>query len=389
MTSTNMVTEKVSIIPVENREEMMRLAQGKNHIINLSMGNPDLPTPNYIIKKTKEALEEDFTKYTNYYGIEELRSKIAEDLYKKIKLTYNYEKDIIITHGVQEAIFIAVQSLIDQNDEIIIPTPHFFPFEQAVRFAGGNPVFVELKYKNGYNLDPEALEKVITVKTKAIIFSNPSNPLGVVWTKEQLRYIAGVAKKHNLIVISDEIYDGLIDGVYPGSIAEIDGMQERTLVLNGFSKTYCIPGMRVGYIAGHESIISQIRKLHYCITLCPCSLSQKAALAALNCPVNEKNWIREVFNKRRRILLNNLANIPHVSCSHARGGLFIFPDFSYYETDSLKLSKYLIEEAEVVTLPINVPEGGKGHLRLSLCVSEDKLIEATERMKIALSRLKV
>ncbi|HHT63406.1 MAG TPA: aminotransferase class I/II-fold pyridoxal phosphate-dependent enzyme, partial [Clostridia bacterium] len=288
-----LITERVSNIPMENREFIQEYAAGRPGIIDLSIGNPDLPTPAYIVNKSKEAIDQGHTRYTGYYGTPELKAAIAKRFREKNGLNYNPEKDIIVTQGVTEGIFICVQSLIDQGDEIIIPTPHYGPYEQAAAFSKGRIIFFELLEEDNYRLDPERLEMAITPKTKVLIFCNPSNPLGDVWPKEDLQEIARIAQKHNLIVISDEIYDGFIDAPYPGSIASLEGMQERTLVLNGFSKVYCMTGFRVGYIAGPEKLISQIKKLHYTITLCPNSISQKAAEAALECPQNEIDYIVE------------------------------------------------------------------------------------------------
>lgn len=387
MKNNNIVTDKVKRIPLESREEMIKYSEGRSDVINLSMGNPDLPTPKYIINKIIEAAGEGFTKYTMYYGLSELKSAISEELLKKNKLSYDPEDEIIVTHGVQEAIFVGIQALIDEGDEIIMPTPHFVPFEQSTLFAGGVPVFVELKESNDFNLDFNDLEAVITPKSTVIIISNPSNPLGVVYTKEELRKLAQFAKKHDLMVISDEIYDGLIDVPYPGTIASLEGMQERTLVFNGFSKTYCMPGMRIGYIAGPKEIICQIKKLHYCITLCPCSISQKAALAALSCPDSELKEISDTFRRRREVMYEELMKIPYVTCVKPVGGLFAFPNFKYYGDDSLEISRYLVRESGVVTLPVSGPGAvGKGFLRISVCVSEEEIIEAMTRIRLALSK---
>lgn len=389
MSKPNMITEKVYSIPMESREMIQKYAAGRTDIINLAVGNPDIPTPQYVIDKSKEALDQRFTRYTGYYGTEELKTAIAENLKEKTNLEYQGDSEVIVTHGAMEAIFVCIQALIDDGDEIIIPTPHFAPFEQATVFAKGKAVFVELKAEDDFRLDPEILEKAITPKSKAIIFSNPSNPIGVVWSKEDLEQIARIAIKHNLIVISDEIYDGLIDGIYPGSIAGIPGMRERTLILNGFSKTYCMTGFRVGYIVGPEILIAEIKKLHYCVTLCPCSISQKAALAALNCPENEVNDIKETFSRRRKSIYQELMDIPEIKCTKPQGGMFVLPDFKAYGKDGEELSKFFVRETGVITLPVNVQgELGKGLLRLSICAEEDLIVEGIRRIKKALLKLR-
>lgn len=382
------IKPKVINIPMENRELVQDYAAGRPGIIDLSLGNPDLPTPPYIVKKAIEAIEQGFTRYTGYYGTPELKEAIAKRFKEKNQLDYNPEKDIIVTQGVTEGFFICIQSLIDEGDEIIIFTPHYAPYEQAVAFSKGKAVFVELKETDNYRFDAEQLKRSITSRTKAIIFCNPSNPLGDIWSKEDLQQIACIAQEHDLTVISDEIYDGFIDDEYPGSIASLEGMQGRTLVLNGFSKVYCMTGFRVGYIAGPEKLISEIKKLHYTITLCPNSISQKAAVAALECPQNEIDYIVDTFRQKRMVLCKGLEDIPGIRCFKPKGGIFALPNFQAYNMDAIEMSKFLVREAGVVTLPMNdVGEERKAFIRLSICVSEEQIVEALKRIKDALNKL--
>jgi len=378
------VTTNVSGIPMEAREELSAYAKNKKDIVNLAVGNPDLPTPQFIVDGVKKALDEGHTKYTAYHGFDEVNEAICKRIKGKTGLSYNYKTDIIFTHGVQEAIFIAIQALLGQGDDILIPTPHFAPFEQSAYFAQANPILVQLSESDNYTPNYSNINEAITSKTKALIFSNPSNPLGVVWTKDDMEIIANIAKKHDLIVISDEIYDELLDTPYPGSIAELPGMKERTLVLNGFSKTYAMTGLRAGYIAGPEKIIKEIKKLHYCITLCPGSLSQKAALCALTCPRSEIEEINNVYSGRRKILYNELLKIDNVSCVKPVGGLFAYPNFSFYNMDNLDLCKFLIDKAGVLTLPGNT-EGG--YLRLSICASKQDIIKGVQSIGKALQQI--
>jgi aminotransferase len=385
---TTIIKDKVRNIPMENREFIQEYAEGRPGIIDLSIGNPDLPTPPYIARKAIEAIEQGHTRYTGYYGTPELKAAIAKRFKEKNQLDYDPKQNIIVTQGVTEGMFVCIQSLIDEGDEIIIFTPHYAPYEQAIYFSKGKAVFVELLPEDNYRMDPERLEKAITSKTRVIMFCNPSNPLGDVWPKEDLQKIAHIAQKHNLIVISDEIYDGFIDQDYPGSIASLEGMQERTIVLNGFSKVYCMTGFRVGYIAGPEEIITEIKKLHYTITLCPNSISQKAAVAALECPQNELDKIVETFRQRRKMLCKGLEDIPGLKCFKPKGGLFALPDFQAFNMNAIEMSKYLVREAGVVTLPMSeMGTGENAYIRLSICVPEEEIVEALKRIKNALVRL--
>lgn len=382
------VTEKVCSIPMESRETIQNYAAGRADIINLAVGNPDIPMPQYIVDQSKAAFDQRVTRYTAYYGTDELKSAIARRLAEKNDLRYPAEQEIIVTHGVMEGIFICIQALIDDGDEIIIPTPHFVPFEQAAIFAKGRPVFVPLQQADDFRITAEQLEKAVTAKSKVIIFSNPANPTGVVWQQAELAAVAQIARKYDLMVISDEIYDGLVDGPYPGSIASLPGMQERTLVLNGFSKTYCMSGLRIGYIAGPEPLIADIKKLHYCITLCPCSISQQAALAALSCPEKEVSSIAQVFDQRRRTLYRELMTIPKINCVQPMGGMFVLPDFQAYGMSGEELSMFLVRETGVITLPVSPPgEAEKCYLRISICAEEAAIVEGIRRIKEALGKL--
>lgn len=383
-----LIAEKVRNIPMENREYIQEYAAGRPGIIDLSIGNPDLPTPSYIINKTKEAVEQGFTRYTGYYGTPELKEAIAKRLQEKNQLHYDPHEEIIVTQGVNEGIFVCIQSLIDEGEEIIIPTPHYAPYEQSAVFAKGKIVFLELLERDNYRINAERLERAVSPKSKVIIYSNPSNPLGGVWPREDLEKIAHIAKKHDLIVISDEIYDGFIDVPYPGSIASLEGMRERTIVLNGFSKLYCMAGFRVGYIAGPKRLMEHIKKLHYCIILTPNSISQKAALAALECPQHEIEPIVERYRKRRQLLYEGLKDIPGLKCFKPNGGLFLLPSFQVFNMDPIEMSKYLVREAGVVTLPMNdIGEELRAYIRLSTCVPEEEIVEALKRIKEALAKL--
>jgi aminotransferase len=377
-TKETYVVEHVSGIPRENREMIHDYAKQFTGIINLAIGNPDLPTPEYIINKTKEALEEGFTKYTDYYGMLDLRESVSESIYLKTGVSYDPVSEIIITHGGQEAIFISVQALLGVDDEIVIPTPHFAPFERAAYFARAKTTMLELNESEQYRPNRKQLSEAIGLRTKALIMSNPVNPLGVVWNGDDLAVIAEAAINADLIVIADEIYDQIIDLPYPGSLAALPDMRERVLMINSFSKAYSMTGLRVGYLAGPAKLIKEIKKLHYNITLCPCSLSQKAALAALSCPEEELAPIANTLNHRRKILYEALFDIPRVKCVEPHGGLFAYPNFSYYANDSIDFSKELIKNTSVITLP---GESSSVHLRFSVCTTEENIVEGVSRIK--------
>lgn len=376
-----------------------KLRKEGKRIINFSAGEPDFGTPEPVRRAAIKAIEENFTRYTPVGGMEELIQAIIEKFSKDNNLHYT-PSQIVIGNGAKQIIYNALQVVCNPGDEVIIPLPYWVSYPEQVRLAGAVPVYISLEFEKELKVDPEELKRAIhPEKTKAIILNTPHNPTGGVFPEEELRKIAEVIEPYPILVISDEIYEDFVYETRHVSFASLgDTISEKTLTVNGVSKTYSMTGWRIGYAGGPENIIQTMIKLQSHSTSCASSISQKAALAALNQPrVEIKKWIEE-FDHRRKILKEGLKKIKGVKVNKARGAFYIFPDFTnflgtVYEKkgqiirNSVDLASYLLEEAGVATVPGSA-FGLEGHLRISYAVSPEEIKEGLEKMRSALIKLR-
>ena len=374
-------------IPVTERSRMIALAKGYSNIISLGRGDPDLDTPGNIVEAAKRALDQGKTHYTDWIGIPELREAIADKLRRENGMDYD-KSEILVTVGGQEAVFMLMLSLLNMGDEIIIPEPRYTSYDTAIEVAGGKMVPLITKPENDFQIMAEDVEKLITPRTKALLVITPNNPTGVVMTKENLEALAEVAKRHDLVVISDEIYEKLMfDGWKHWSIGSFPGMKERTLTVNGVSKSYSMTGWRLGYVAGPRNIIDAMSQLKYAITICAASISQLAALEAFTGPQDSLEEMVNVYNKRRLVTMMRLdrLGIPYVT---PRGAFYIFPEIRKYGMTSFDFCRFMMEKAQVLLFPGTAfGEGGEGFVRISLLAPTDKIMEAFDRMEKALEML--
>ncbi|WP_369018417.1 pyridoxal phosphate-dependent aminotransferase [Thermatribacter velox] len=357
-------------------------------VISFSAGEPDFDTPLPIKEAAKRAIDQGFTKYTPTSGIPELKEAICEKLKRENDLHYTKE-EIIVSCGAKHVLFNALMTLCDSNDEVLLPKPYWVTYYEQIVLAGGKPVLLDC--------DPETLlvpleevEKNISENTKLLILNNPSNPSGVVWSQEALEKIAQLCKKHNIFVISDEIYERLVyDGEKVKSIASLEGMKERALVVNGVSKAFSMTGWRIGYAAGPQEVIQAMGRLQDHSTSCPTSISQKAALAALRCDASVVEEMVTAFDQRRKAMMQYLSEIPGVRFPVPRGAFYIFADFSAYigrkfETttidSSLTLADLLLEKAHLACVP-GIAFGMEGFLRLSYATSLENIERGMARMQ--------
>ena len=368
---------------------MLELSMGMEDIVHLEQGEPDFTTPNHILEAAVEAMRKGFTHYTEINGTLELRQAIAEKLERENGIEADPEKEITVTSGSQEAMFITALGILNPGDEALILDPYYPAYFEDTLLAEAVPVTVPLKEEENYHVNMETLEKRITKKTKMIWICNPSNPTGHVFSKEDLEVIAEVAKRHNLIVFADEIYEKLLyENSRHTSIGSLPGMEDRTITVNGFSKAYAMTGWRIGYIAAEKKLSATLRKLHYYTALCPNSISQKAALAALTGPQNCVQEMVKEYDRRRRLVLNELEKIEGLSYVKPKGAFYVFPNFSSFEESDEAMALYLLKKAGVVTVPgSGFGEAGKGHLRISYSVSYKHVEEGMKRIKECL-RLK-
>jgi aspartate aminotransferase len=354
-------------------------------IISFTAGEPDFDTPSPIKEAAKKALDEGFTKYTPTTGIEELKERIARKLKEENQLDYD-KKEIIVSPGAKFVIFNALYALLDEGDEVLLPSPYWVSYPEQIRMAGGKPVILETKEENGFKMRIEELERAKTNRTRVLILNSPSNPTGTVYEKDELSQIAEWCKENDVFVISDEIYEKLVYDTEHISIATFPGMKERTLVVNGMSKTYSMTGWRIGYGAGPKELIEAMGRIQDHTTSNPTSFAQIGALKALDL-VEEVKEMVSAFKRRREILMEEMRKIPNVSCIPPKGTFYAFPNVSYYmekmgASSTEELASYLLEKVGVAVVP-GEGFGASGYVRLSFAVSEEDIREGLAKIKDA------
>jgi aminotransferase len=311
----------------------------------------------------------------------ELRQKLSERLVSQCGIVADPEKELLITIGVQEALYVAMRVILQPGDEVLIPSPHYANYYMNAIACGAKPVLVPLEEETGFIPDIQRLEKAVTPRTRALVFCNPNNPLGVVWPREVLEKLAGLAQAHDLLVLVDEIYRDFTYTDQPPSIGSLPGMAERTFTFGGFSKSYMMMGLRVGYVVGPAEPMIHVKNLHYCIALCPPSLGQVAALAALDCPQEVLDALHKEFKERIQLLYQSVTTIPGVTCVKPQGAFYVFPNMKRFGLTSMDLAIQLIEKAGVSTLPgTEFGPYGEGYLRLSVCAKREQLEKGIARL---------
>lgn len=348
--------------------------------ISLGVGEPDFDTPWHIREEGIYALEKGKTFYTSNAGLMELRKEICNYLQRKINVSYVPEKEVIVTVGGSEAIDIALRAMLDRGDEVIIPQPSYVSYLPCTLLAGGSPVIVELKAEDRFKLTKESLINAITPKTKVLILPFPNNPTGAIMNREELEEIAKIVIDNDIYVISDEIYSELTYNGNHVSIANIEGMKERTIVINGFSKAYAMTGWRLGYAAGPAVIIEQMTKIHQFAIMCAPTNSQFAAVEALKNGDDDVSRMVESYDQRRRYLLHTFDKIG-MECFEPEGAFYVFPSIKRFGMTSEEFATRLLNEQKVAVVPGTAfGDCGEGFLRVSYAYS-------LENLKVALGRI--
>lgn len=369
-------------VPRSGIREIFELTQGAKDVINLSIGEPDFDTPEHIKQAAKEALDEGFTKYTPNAGIIELREAISRKLKRENKIDADPETQLIVTVGATQAVLLSLQVLLGRGEEVLIPTPGFMTFVSLVRIAGGVPREVQLKQQNDFRLDVDDLRRRVTRRTKAIILNSPSNPTGAVLEKNDLEKVARLAIEKDLFIITDEIYEKFVyEGSHfsTGSLTEV---KDRTITVNGFSKTYCMTGWRLGYASGPQKIISEMVKLQMYNSTCPVSFVQKAAVAALDGPHDFLPKMLREFNRRRLLVSKKLGEIESVSFVEPTGAFYTFPNIKRFVPSSRDFCRRLLTQYGVATVPgSGFGKYGEGYFRVSYATPYEKLEAATDRLR--------
>lgn len=370
-------------------------AQGID-VINMSVGEPDFNTPDHIKEAAKKAIDENYSRYSPVPGYADLRKAIVNKLKNENGLEYS-TSEILVSNGAKQSVCNTVMALVNDGEEVIIPAPYWVSYPQMVKLAGGTPVIVEAGFEQNFKMTPEQLEAAITPKTRMLILCSPSNPTGSVYSAEELEGLAEVIKKHDgLYVLADEIYEHINYVGKHNSIAHIEGMKERTIIVNGVSKAYAMTGWRIGFIAAPEWIVKGCNKLQGQYTSGPCSVSQKAAEAAYTTSQECVETMRKAFERRRNLIVELAKEIPGLEVNKPEGAFYLFPKCSSFYgksyngktiNNSTDLAMFLLETGHVAT--VGGDAFGDPHcFRMSYATSDENIREAMKRIKETLALLK-
>ncbi|MCD8037613.1 MAG: aminotransferase class I/II-fold pyridoxal phosphate-dependent enzyme [Lachnospiraceae bacterium] len=357
-------------------------------VISLGVGEPDFETPWHIRDEGIYSLEKGRTFYTSNAGLSELREEIGRYLKRRFDLSYDPKTEMLVTVGGSEAIDIALRAMVNPGDEVLIPQPSYVSYEPCTVLAGAKPVIIELKHENQFRLTVQELEDAITDKTKILILPFPNNPTGAVMERKDLEAIAEVIKKHDLLVLSDEIYSELCYTEHHVSIVNIPGMWERTVLINGFSKSYAMTGWRLGYACGPKQIIEQMYKIHQFCIMCAPTTSQYAAIEALKNGDGDVQVMRDSYNQRRRYLVHAFQEMG-LECFEPFGAFYIFPCIREFGMTSDEFAMKFLEAEKVAVVPGTAfGDCGEGFVRISYAYSLEKLKVAIGRLERFVNKLR-
>lgn len=383
--------DRMAVLGTETAFEVLARAkalerQGKN-IIHLEIGEPDFDTPQNIKEAAVKALYSGYTHYVPAAGIPELREAIAKYISKTRNIPVDPE-EVVVTPGAKPIMFFAILACVNPGEEVLYPNPGFPIYESMINFVGAKPVPIPLKEENDFRLDHEYVKKKITKRTKMIILNSPENPTGGVLTREDLKVIADcIANRDDVIVLSDEIYSRIIYEGTHESIASLPGMKEKTIILDGFSKTYAMTGWRLGYGVMRKDLAEKITQLMVNSNSCTCAFVQMAGIEALKGPQDSVDRMVTEFRKRREVIVEGLNRIKGITCKKPKGAFYVFPNITGTGMRSKELSDFLLNEAGVAVLPgTSFGKYGEGYLRISFANSIENIKEALKRIEKALEK---
>ncbi len=378
---------KVKQIKPSGIRKFFDIVSEMDDAISLGVGEPDFDTPWHIREEGIYSLEKGRTFYTSNSGLKELKEEVSKYLDRRFGLKYEPSGEIMITVGGSEAIDGALRAMLDEGDEVILPQPSYVSYEPCIVLADGVPVIVELKEENGFKLTRQQLEEVVTEKTKILIMPFPNNPTGAIMTEEELKPIVDFVIEHDLFVISDEIYSELTYSGTHASIGAFPGMKERTIVINGFSKSYAMTGWRLGYACGPKVILDQILKIHQFAIMCAPTTSQYAAIEALRHGDSDVEKMRNEYDRRRRFLLNAFQEMG-IECFEPFGAFYMFPSIKKFGMSSDEFATRLLKEEKIAVVPGTAfGDCGEGFLRISYAYSIEDLKAALERIESFIKKL--
>ncbi|MDD5503366.1 MAG: pyridoxal phosphate-dependent aminotransferase [Candidatus Thermoplasmatota archaeon] len=384
----NMIADRMKVVTgsatVKLSQTVAQMRKQGIDVVSFSLGEPDFDTPRNVSDAAIKAINSGVTHYTPAAGIAELREAIAEKSRKENKIPC--EAKHVMATPTKFALYATIMATINPGDEVIIPDPSWVSYSEMVKLAGGKPVLVP--HEKGWRWNPKDVAKAVTPKTKMIMLNSPSNPTGAVYSKEDIKAIAEIAKQKNLLVLSDEIYEKIIYEGEVFSIASLPGMFERTITVNGLSKSFAMTGWRVGWLIAPETLFPEILKMQEHVMTCVTSFVQNAALEALKGPQDSVKLMAETFKKRRDLILKLVNEIPGFHCDAPKGAFYVFPRYDY-DVPSDKFCEFLLKEGRVAVTPGSAfgPSGEK-HVRISYAASEKNIIEGMKRIKETVAKLK-
>lgn len=382
------LSDKVVDIKPSGIRKFFDIVNEMEDAVSLGVGEPDFVTPWHIREEGIYSLKQGRTYYTSNWGLMELREEICNYMARKCGLQYRAENEVLVTVGGSEGIDLAIRALVNPDDEVLIPEPCFVCYEPCTKLAGGIPVPIVTKAEDKFKLTPEALREKITPKTKLLILPYPNNPTGAIMTKEELEKIAAVLRDTNVMILSDEIYGELTYAREHTSIASLDGIQERTVIINGFSKTYAMTGWRLGFAVGHKDLISQMTKIHQYAIMSSPTTSQYAAISALRNGDEDIERMREEYNYRRRVMVDGFRKMG-LECFEPEGAFYVFPSIQSTGMDSDTFCESLLKAQKVAVIPGTAfGKSGEGFIRASYCYSLKSINEALERIAAYVEGLK-
>ena len=386
----NPLSERIVGIPFSGIRKFFDIAAEMKDVISLGVGEPDFDTPWHIRDEGILSLEKGRTAYTSNAGLKELKIEISKYLERRFSVSYDYDTEMMITVGGSEAIDLAMRAMLDPGDEVLVPQPSYVSYTPCALLANGVPVVINLKEENEFRLTAEELEASITPNTKLLVLPFPNNPTGAIMERKDLEAIAEVVEKHDLFVLSDEIYAELtyLEGQDHVTIASLPGMRERTVLINGFSKSYSMTGWRLGYACAPKEILEQMLKIHQYAIMCAPTTSQYAAVEAVRNGDGDVAGMREEYNGRRRYLMHRFREMG-LKCFEPFGAFYAFPCIQEFGMTSEEFATRMLQEEKVVVVPGTAfGDCGEGFLRISYAYSLDSLKEALDRMEAFLTKLR-
>lgn len=376
----NRTARRLAQVSPSGIRKFFDLISSMEGVISLGVGEPDFATPWHITEAAINSLEQGYTMYTSNSGMLELRQELASYLKATFGLEYDPDTQMLITNGVSEGLDLAVRAILDPGDEIIMPDPSYVAYPACIVLADGVPVHVPTNCDNAFKLRAEDVEARVTERTRAILIGYPTNPTGAVMEANELAEIADVARRHDLLVISDEIYNLLVYDTEPTCFAALPGMKDSTILLAGFSKSYAMTGWRVGYAAGSTEIIAAMTKVHQYTALCAPIMGQVAAIEALKAGAAECEQMRDEYDRRRRVIIKGL-NEMGLSCFEPKGAFYAFPSITITGMSSEEFAERLLKEEKVAVVPGSAfGQAGEGHVRCCYATSLSNIEEALNRM---------